>query len=465
MRSTRKDGRNPSDPSTLLYRFLSHEKIDHILPGFGLVLRDFKQNIHFGGLAVQTLGHKPEAYHNDCWQDLLHPDDQDRIRMVMGMVKKGERDIVAEEFRLQDPDGKWHWIRHTATVLARTPKGIPELYAGIEQDISDLRLQAETFEQRYIEAETLRVAGAILSTELDPRKAAEQVLEQARTVIPFDTAYIWLLNGNTLNYAGGRHPLKGIPETIPANDPDYLNVIEARHPVYETLNADAEENSVFAARLAVPLVIKNEVIGCMEFFARTDGLLESRHIWPGIAFGDYVAVVIRNAQSHHEANTEANIDWMTDIYTRRFFERNAIMKLTSVYGNKPSSLLLVDLDHFKSINDRFGHETGDVALRRTADVLKACIRDSDLAGRLGGDEFAIFLPGAITKVATGIAQQIRAGIEAIKFPEWPDLVMTASIGLYTSSKSRDLYSEMLRRADAAMYRSKESGRNQIQSSE
>lgn len=188
----------------------------------------------------------------------------------------------------------------------------------------------------------------------------------------------------------------------------------------------------------------------------------SRHIWPALAFSDYVAVVLRNARDHQEVATEARFDWLTGLLTRRHFERDALTLLAAICGQRPSTLLLVDVDHFKQVNDQFGHTAGDSALREVATICRAAVRESDLAGRLGGDELAIFLPGSELQRAIAVAQTIRIAVEQLAVQSWPTLKLTVSIGLFTSNQSRDLYTEMFNRADDALYRSKNSGRNQVQ---
>ncbi len=125
-------------------------------------------------------------------------------------------------------------------------------------------------------------------------------------------------------------------------------------------------------------------------------------------------------------------------------------------------LLLVDADHFKSINDRFGHEVGDRALQAMVDVMRSTVRDGDLIGRLGGEEFGIFLHGVAEDVAMGIAERIRQRVQhAAVFDLAGNRVsMTVSIGV-TRLGSSELLRDSLRQADGAMYRAKHNGRNQI----
>jgi diguanylate cyclase (GGDEF)-like protein len=135
----------------------------------------------------------------------------------------------------------------------------------------------------------------------------------------------------------------------------------------------------------------------------------------------------------------------------------------------PVALLIVDLDHFKRINDEFGHPAGDAVLRATADVLRASVRNADLVGRFGGDEFLVLLHGADTDQALAVARRINTGITAIdQAITTPDLMptlhgLTASVGLATGSpRGNDTPESLLFDADTALRNAKNAGRDNIQ---
>ncbi len=128
--------------------------------------------------------------------------------------------------------------------------------------------------------------------------------------------------------------------------------------------------------------------------------------------------------------------------------------------NAPYSVLFVDLDHFKDINDTYGHATGDSVLRAVAQCLSSTLRASDVLGRVGGEEFSIFLPNTDTKGATTLAESIRSDIETLK-PSFGEhtLRITASIGVAGNEQTDQTMLEIQKRADRAMYSAKAAGRN------
>lgn len=161
----------------------------------------------------------------------------------------------------------------------------------------------------------------------------------------------------------------------------------------------------------------------------------------------------------------ANTDSLTGLPTRRFFMTQLASELArrQRYGH-PLSLLMLDLDHFKQINDQWGHAVGDDALRLFADSVQCCLRTQDMAGRLGGEEFAILLPETAENVAIPVAERIRARMEnaLIATPKGKCSV-TVSIGVTEATDGDDLES-LLRRADEALYSAKQGGRNRVMSS-
>lgn len=161
----------------------------------------------------------------------------------------------------------------------------------------------------------------------------------------------------------------------------------------------------------------------------------------------------------------ANTDGLTGLSNRRFFMHQLAGELArrQRYGH-PLSLLMLDLDHFKQVNDQWGHGVGDEALRRFADSVQCCLRTQDLAGRLGGEEFAILLPETGENVARPVAERIRARMEHTPIATTEGHChVTVSIGVTQAEDSDDLES-LLRRADEAMYAAKERGRNRVVSS-
>ncbi len=167
---------------------------------------------------------------------------------------------------------------------------------------------------------------------------------------------------------------------------------------------------------------------------------------------------------HHIAELQrlVALDPLTGAFNRRTLERQADALLQQAQRRGQAySLLLLDADHFKQVNDAFGHDAGDEVLRAVVAVLRQGLRPADLVGRLGGEEFVVVLPDAGTPAALQRAEQLRAAVAALRFEVAGRRVpLTVSIGLATAGA--ESFADLLRRADHAMYAAKHAGRNRVE---
>lgn len=165
---------------------------------------------------------------------------------------------------------------------------------------------------------------------------------------------------------------------------------------------------------------------------------------------------------HHLAVT----DTLTDLPNRTLLYDNfARLKALALRQKTPLSLMLMDLDNFKQVNDRYGHDAGDHVLRETADLLRKRLRKSDQVYRMGGEEFLVLMPDTSLEQATRLAEELRRRIEAveIRLHNQP-IPLTTSIGITQMTGPEESFDSLLRRADQNMYWCKENGRNQIRAS-
>lgn len=165
-----------------------------------------------------------------------------------------------------------------------------------------------------------------------------------------------------------------------------------------------------------------------------------------------------------ELRRQAHVDYLTGVYNRRHFMERAEHELHRAhrYGG-PLSMLMLDVDHFKLINDRYGHKVGDIVLKAVADLCHATFRDVDILGRLGGEEFAVLLPETDQHFAIEAAERLRETITNARIPLAGGLPVTFSVSIGVSSLSApdDNIDVLLSLADKALYAAKESGRNRV----
>lgn len=163
-----------------------------------------------------------------------------------------------------------------------------------------------------------------------------------------------------------------------------------------------------------------------------------------------------------ELRTIAYTDVLTHMLSRRAWYDGVEKEIgRAARQTSTLSMLMIDLDHFKRVNDCYGHDTGDHVLRKTAHVINTTIRKHDLAGRLGGEEFAVCLIGAGLETAVTIAERIRAQVAALVFDKLPAMQCTISVGV-AEHISDETLDALLARADEALYAAKQRGRDQVQ---
>ncbi|OUR74604.1 hypothetical protein A9Q78_00265 [Methylophaga sp. 41_12_T18] len=157
----------------------------------------------------------------------------------------------------------------------------------------------------------------------------------------------------------------------------------------------------------------------------------------------------------------ANIDPLTGLYNRRHLIRVAENEIhNQPRTNNPLSLILIDIDKFKTVNDTYGHDAGDVVLKNLADIISANIRPLNVASRWGGEEFVILLPNTNAKDAKIVAERLRNSVEkSVVVYENTEINVTITLGCTTSTDNNSL-NELLLAADTALYKGKEQGRNQ-----
>ena len=178
-----------------------------------------------------------------------------------------------------------------------------------------------------------------------------------------------------------------------------------------------------------------------------------------------VSDITRQKELEAELVRLAEIDGLTEILNRRSFMERSAMELKRAFRHRtPTSLLIIDIDHFKNVNDTYGHHVGDEVLRSLARRLADGLRREDLLGRIGGEEFAALLPQTDLEGALLAAERLRLAVESMVVPcdGW-EIRITVSIGasLQEAERVQDL-ERLLKSADSALYAAKQNGRNRVE---
>lgn len=216
--------------------------------------------------------------------------------------------------------------------------------------------------------------------------------------------------------------------------------------------------------LSYPILIGERRIGVMNFTDKAGGLaFDQRDLELLHAIAPQIAVAIDRTVLKSRAGELEQLsvtDSLTGLLNRRYLDKRLIEEIQRSKRHRfPMSLMMLDIDNFKSYNDTFGHQAGDAALKIVANVLQDILRGADVAARYGGEEFAILLPQTTSNEAAAIAERLRQRIEHTEFSKRK---ITVSIGIAACSNEIDTPDDIIGAADYALYDAKNNGRNNVQ---
>ncbi|GAB5382514.1 MAG: sensor domain-containing diguanylate cyclase [Aliiglaciecola sp.] len=159
----------------------------------------------------------------------------------------------------------------------------------------------------------------------------------------------------------------------------------------------------------------------------------------------------------------SRVDGLTGVFNRRYWEETFALEHKRIMRNgQPGAVIMLDIDHFKKVNDTYGHPAGDYIIKTLAEIVKKSVRETDVCGRYGGEEFAILLPETTAENAMVVAERIRTVCEKmVPVYEGTEIRFTVSLGIADFDKKYKDHMVWLEKADQALYKSKEGGRNRV----
>ncbi len=471
------DGAEATQSGRSIDRLITAPELRQTLSELGIFVRDLQTGEARPNRLWIDLGYTPQQMTDDFWKSVVHPDDVQAAWEQYEAVLTGRQTGYRLSYRIRAASGAWRWLLHSGRVVTFDESGRPKLFVGSDIDVTDRRRAEEALElakidaeQEAQQAETLRTAGAIVASTLDVDQTVRLVLDQAKNVVPYGTATVQLLRGNAFELVGGHgwddlKMIKGLRVAYPADDP-HSRAIEMRGPVvvnevqHECPRLTDACGRKVESWLGIPLIVHGGVIGLLTFTSASPCCFTATHVRMMAALGDHVAVALHNARLYEQTRELAMTDSLTGVATRRSFFVQAKLALEQAKRNsRPISAIMSDLDHFKEINDAYGHVKGDEALRLVADAARDALRRSDVIGRFGGEEFAVILPDSMADDAQAIAERLRTEVGRIIVPG-TTASLSISIGIVSETPSRaETVDALLDKADRALYEAKRLGRN------
>ncbi|WP_241024118.1 diguanylate cyclase [Paraburkholderia sp. Ac-20340] len=370
----------------------------------------------------------------------LHPDDLAYVQATMKAHFEGRTDQYEVEHRIRCKDGSYKWICSRGKVTARGADGHALRMVGTSTDVTSMREMAECLREsvNLITNLTNEVPGLVFQCRRAP---------DGHTCFPYASAGIGEIY--ELTPAQVAADAEGIDALI---HPDDLEAYRASF---------AESAATLAPwHLEYRVRLPQQGLRWRQGDAKPQRLADGATVWHG-----FITDVTERKRIEAELQEFAMTDGLTRLANRRHFMARLDTQLALLRraGAPDCALMMCDLDHFKSINDRFGHAVGDDALRHFAAILRNQLRVGDVAGRIGGEEFAVLLGGADLDGACIVARRIQDSIaQSPLCAQAGTVALTVSIGV-TLMRADDIGAEAtLSRSDVALYRAKKGGRNRIE---
>lgn len=434
--------------------------------------------------AAAMLGYREDEleHAHQAWMDSVHPYDRPKIDEAVQAYREGRSDVIGAEYRIRHRRGHYIWVQSFGRTLERDAQGHPRRVVGTLIDITDARKQDNVRQRQRQLLDLLNQAQTAFLLKRNVHDACEALFRPLLRISECGFGFIGIVqhrpDGSTFlslpsvsdDVAPPVQPLTDLDnlfgQVVRDNQQLMCNQPPARHG-WAPVPAGFPALDNF---LGLPIRFDHKVVGMIGLGNRADGfdeqlvqLLEPLVVSLGTLFHARELEAAR-VKAEEELVHLASRDALTGLANRRqFFDvAEAVLTQARRYGS-PMTVALLDLDHFKQINDTHGHAAGDAVLKDFAEILRGSLRDSDTPARIGGEEFAILLTSTPLAEALTALERIRQTLQDNPIQTGGRRVAaTVSIGAVQWNPSHFDVDAMLANADAALYAAKRAGRNRVQ---
>ena len=369
----------------------------------------------------------------------IHPDDLAGVQNTIADHFDNRVDTYAVEHRVQCADGSYKWVISRGKVVARDADGKPLRMTGVTTDISSTVALSEK----------LRDCADLLTRLTDE---VPGLVYQYRLTADGDAYYSYA--------SAGIESIFGITAKAAQEDPSLIEGVIHPDDIDAWRDTRAASRELLERwRLQFRVTLPNLETAWREVEATPRRLEDGSTVWHG-----FVSDITTHKVLEQQLKDAAATDFLTGLPNRRHIIARMEQELARVQREPGAvaAVLMFDLDHFKDINDRHGHATGDDVLCHFAAILQQELRRADSAGRIGGEEFALILSGADINDAYGFADRVRARLaDTPLVRDEFTITVTVSIGVSAMRAWDRSVANALSRADTALYQAKEGGRNQV----
>ncbi|OIQ96896.1 putative diguanylate cyclase YegE [mine drainage metagenome] len=427
-----------SKRSELLLR-ASEQQLSFVLEGSNLGFWDWdiqSGHVQRNHIWAEMLGYTFEEVQltTQQWTDFLHPDDVQNAWKSIQEHLEGKTSVHESTYRMRTKSGDYKWVLDRARVVQRDVNGRPTRMAGTHADVTEQKLAEND----------LRIAAAAFETQ-----DGMFVTDVDGTILRVNQAYT-AITGYTAADAVGKNPR--ILKSGRHDSEFYASMWQS------LASTGLWSGEVWNKRKGGEVYPEYQTITAVK---STDGIT-THYV---ASFAD----ITERIRMQEELKNRAEKDFLTGLTNRRHFIELAEAELIRAQRySSPLSMLMMDIDFFKCINDTYGHKAGDLVLQKLAVVCKEVLREIDVIGRLGGEEFSVLLPETGVLRAVEVAGRLRQALESarvvvdeVNHEVTKPLCFTVSIGVAAMSSVDATVDSMLLQADVALYKAKNSGRNKV----
>jgi len=401
---------------------------------------------------------------------LIHPDDQQHVRdRIQSALKEKQNFELTYRIQTLHGEGKWVWEKGQGVF---DENGELVALEGFISDITERVLSEQAANNAMIQAQALKQALDDLSSQLDLSQVMRRILVSLKTVLNYDSATLFLKEQEKLKVVAARgfqYTSRLINKTFPTSDLLLKEIQLLKAPI---ILEDAQTDPRFArwegaelvrGWMGVPLIRHDEFIGLLTIDNYNPAAYTQEDASLALSFANSAAIVIENARLFEQTQQMALTDTLTGIYNRRYFYELAQKEFSrSKRYQSPVSIIMIDIDHFKNVNDQYGHLAGDQVLIQFVQRIQEELRTPDILARFGGEEFIILLPETNLGEATQVAERLRE-VTA----QYPFLLVTAqvyitiSLGVSCFRFTTISLDHLIDESDKALYEAKQFGRNRV----
>ena len=440
--------------------------------------------VSFSNHWKEVLGYSDDEMENDVdtLLKLMHPGDIGRYKVAL-QAHLERRVPLSLEVRLRPKEGDYRWF-NLRTQAAWDDHGVALHMAGAATDIT-ARKAAENETKRLSEQQSLlvidlkqqkdelsklREMADLIQSCTNLPEAYRIVGSFAQTLFSAASGAVYMLNASR-NLAEATTNWGNIPSNEEVFQPEdcwalrrtKVNLVDTQH---STLKCGHVHDTIQGGYLCLPLSAQGETFGVLHLrdtavsgaqrLSNRGSLIE--------LFAEQAALALGNLKLRETLRLQSIRDPLTGLFNRRYLEETlAREERRAARAHTPIGIIVFDVDHFKKLNDNFGHDAGDAVLRALGSLLQTHVREGDIACRYGGEEFVIALPGASLAITTERAEALRKLTEKL-----PALLSGRSPGEVTISLGAAAYpdhgiswQEAIGAADKALYKAKHNGRNRV----